>query len=131
MSQEHIEVVRSIVDAIARRNFAEAGSRFDPRAEWHNTSSFPGPATCTGVDAIVGHWKTLFEDFELDGMEIEEMMDTGDSVVVQLHTSGRGRASGAPIDTRWASLYRFRDGKVVRVDVFGEYGRALTAAGVG
>ena len=123
-------MVRSVVDAIGRGDFAAAGRLFDPGAEWHNTSSFPGPTICTGVDAIVEHWRTLFDDFELDGMTIEHLTDAGNCVVVQLHTAGRGRASGAPIDVRWASVYRLRGRRVVRVDVFGDHERALAAAGI-
>ena len=55
---------------------------------------------------------------------------SGDTVVVLIHSWVTGRASAAPMDVRWAGIYRFREGKVMRVDVHGDDGPALAATGL-
>jgi len=130
MSQANADVVRAVADAWSRTAFDEAAAALDPAAEWHNTSSFPGPTVCSGRDEIVDLWRSLFDDFAVGRTEIEDIRVSGDAVVVLIHNWGRGRVSGAPIDTRWGSVWHLRDGRIVRVDVFGDYGNALAAAGL-
>ena len=71
----------------------------------------------------------LFENFADAKMDVEKTADIGDTVVVGLRTAG-GRASGAPVDVRWGISFRVERGSIVRADVYGEYGRALEAAGL-
>ena len=53
MSQENMEVVRAAVVAIRDCDRRLAPALFTHGAEWHNTSVFPGPPVCVGLDAIV------------------------------------------------------------------------------
>jgi hypothetical protein len=43
---------------------------------------------------------------------------------------GRGNASGVPVDVRWAAAFRVSDGKISRVDVHGDWAKALEAVGL-
>ncbi len=131
MSDDNLETVRVVTEALAAGDYAKAASKFAPDGEWHNTDSFPGPKTCCGPEEIRAFWEGFFETFDREGSEIEDAVASGDTVVVSIHTWGKGRSSSAPIDVRWACIYRFREGKIVRVDIHGDYGRALHAAGLG
>lgn len=64
------------------------------------------------------------------GMEVERTADAGEVVAVLVHGWGRGRGSGIPVDTRWAHTFRMRDSKVLRIDTYGKFDRALEAAGI-
>ena len=64
-------------------------------------------------------------------MEIERVADRGDWVVIGVHSLGRGKASGAPIDVRWNAAILLRDGTISRVDVHGDRAKALATAGLG
>jgi len=127
---DNVELVRGVVGALQAGDYERAASDFEPAAEWHNTDAFPGPTVCHGVDEIRAFWEAIFEDVDRKGLELEHIAHSGSTVVVGLHSSGTGRASGVPIDVRWACVYELRAGKVSRVTVHGGYAKALEAAGV-
>jgi ketosteroid isomerase-like protein len=130
MAGDNFETVQRFIEALGHRDYALAISMFSPDAEWHNTASFPGATVCRGAAEIRAFWTTLFESFERDRMTIERSARSGDTVVTGVHSRGRGRSSGAPIDVRWALIVHLGDGSIERVDVYGDYDRALEAAGI-
>ncbi len=132
MSQENLELVRRFIESVGNGDYEAAAQRLDPGAEWHNTAVFPGPRTVVGSDAIVGFWRDFFDIQRggSSGMKAEELMDGGEIVVVKVHGWGRGVGSGVPIDLRWAHILRLRDGKVIRVDTYGQFDRAVEVAGL-
>jgi ketosteroid isomerase-like protein len=130
MSRENVEIVRAAFAAIRDRDRRAAAALLTPDAEWHNTSSFPGPRVCVGPDAIIDFWVTLTEDFEGVRDEIEQVLDVDDRVVVAFHQWGSGRQSGVPFDLRYAAIIELVDQRVVRVDIHGEYAKALEAVGL-
>jgi ketosteroid isomerase-like protein len=130
MSQENVEVVRAALTAIRARDRRAAAAFFTAEAEWHNTSAFPGPRVCIGSDAIIDFWVTFVEDFEVGGDEIEQVLDIDCRVVVGFHQWGRGRRSGVPFDVRYAAIFELGDERIVRVNIHGEYAKALAAVGL-
>ena len=74
----------------------------------------------------------LYQSFDDEGERaiIEKVAAGGDRVVIGVHSWGRGKASGVPVDVRWAIAFQFRDGKVSRIDVRGDYTEAVRAAGL-
>jgi ketosteroid isomerase-like protein len=72
----------------------------------------------------------MFEAYSVDGAAIENVAEGDDVVVMQLHSWGCGAGSGIPVDPRWAHTFRLRDAKVLRVDTYGRYVKALEAAGL-
>ena len=58
-------------------------------------------------------------------------MPADDHVVVLTRYTGRGRGSGAAVDTQGAHLSTLRDGKVIRLEIFSSHSTALEAAGLG
>src|SRR5205814_2142310 len=54
----------------------------------------------------------------------------GDTVVVLTRYRGRGRGSGVEVDTEGAHVWKLRNGKAIRLEVFADRERALHAAGV-
>ena len=132
MSQENLEAVRGLIGAISRRDYEVVAEYLAPDAQWHNTNVFPGPITVVGADAIEEFLRDLFEAYRggSSGIEIEELVDGGETVVVGLHGWGHGMSSGVPIDSRWAHAIRFSGVKVVEVNTYGRLSSALEAAGL-
>ena len=132
MSQENVKVVRRTLDAARQGDLQGAALGFHADAVWHNTAEFPGQRTCVGPQAIIDFWETLFESFEDTGswMDIERVVEGENSVVLRVHSSGRGKASGVPIDLRWGIAFQVRDAKISRVDVHGDWAKALEAVGL-
>jgi ketosteroid isomerase-like protein len=132
MSQENVEIVRRAFEAVRRGDYEGATRGFHGDVVWHNTAEFPGQRVCVGPEAIIDFWKTLMESFEerRSMMDIERIVEGEDSVVLGMHSVGRGKASGVPLDFHWSAAFRVRDGKISRVDVHGDWLKALTAAGL-
>jgi ketosteroid isomerase-like protein len=130
MSQENVEIVRRMYEAIARHDYEQAVTDIHPAAEWHNTSVYPGPRIVRGPTAIQRFLQDLFDTYVASGITIEEISHAAGVVVLQLHGWGRGKGSGAPVDVRWAHTVRLQDGRLFRVDTYGSYAKALEAAGL-
>jgi ketosteroid isomerase-like protein len=123
-----LNVVQQAIEAISSGDRRKAEELFDPNAEWHNTSAFPGERVWTGPQAIIAFWQMLIEDFSEEGMEIERHLERERWVVVGLHSWGQGKASGAPVDVRWAAIFELHEKRLTRVDVYGDYAKAVEAA---
>jgi len=81
-----------------------------------------------GARGIFDAW----EDFRVEVEEYREL--DGDRVVVFIHGSGRGRASGVELGPLWDSgafLFDLRDGEVTRHVFYWNRERALALLGLG
>ena len=82
-----------------------------------------------GPEGFLRSTEEALEAFEDYRVEAEEFIDAGEAVVVAVRIFGRGRASGAVMETRLAHVWAFRGGKVVRGDVYRSTSEALEAVG--
>ncbi len=130
MPQERVELIAAAMAAIRDGDRRRAAALFAPGAEWHNTSVYPGPPVYVGSDAIIDFWNTLVEDFDMAGNEIERVAELDRHVVVGFHQWGCGRLSGAPIDVHYAAIFELVADRIARVDIYGDFTRALEAAGL-
>jgi ketosteroid isomerase-like protein len=60
-------------------------------------------------------------------IEAEEYIPSGDRILVLIHWTGRGKGSGAQIEGAGAHLWTFRDGLVVRYEVYRDRDQARAA----
>jgi ketosteroid isomerase-like protein len=131
MSAENREAVRRVLDAFRVLDYDRAAAEFTADAEWHNTDSFPGQRVCCGPDEIKAFWEALSDVFALGAnAEVGQIVEHEDMVVTETHSRGRGKASGAPVEARWGTVFQLRDAKIVRVQIFGDFKKALKAAGL-
>jgi ketosteroid isomerase-like protein len=131
VSQQNVEIAKRVIDAFNRRDYEKALHGFHADAVWHNTAEFPGQRICVGPEAIIDFWETLMQSFEESGsMDVERAVAGEDTVVLDVHSVGEGKASGVPLDFHWGAAFRMRDGKISRVDVHGDWAKALEAVGL-
>ena len=131
MSQENVDALRPIYAEWAQGNWQPRFAVYSPDMEWGWSDEFPGLA---GVardpetrSSKLQEWLTGWEDWRC---EAEGFVAEGDRVVVMTRYRGQGRASRASVDTTGAHVWTFRDGKVVRLEVFSSREKALEAAGL-
>jgi ketosteroid isomerase-like protein len=62
--------------------------------------------------------------------EIEEVVDLGERVLVLPHDFGRREGSTQEVEGKTAVLFGFRDGKIVRWEVYMVRGEGLKAVGL-
>jgi ketosteroid isomerase-like protein len=127
MSQENVELVRRGVESVdAFWAMLDEYVVWDPR----EYPMLDLDSVYVGRDAVVKasrHYWGTWRDYRLDA---EELWDAGSSVVVVVRERGRGKGSGAPFDRRFAQVWTFIRGRVVRWDVFPDAARALEAVGL-
>jgi ketosteroid isomerase-like protein len=106
---------------------------YDPDVELHMTDSAMVSDDLVGVHRGHDGWRHLVGalvevwDFK---WQPEEAIDCGDQILVSLRLETRGRGSGIPITHRTFDVITWRNGLVIRQEVFGKREQALEAVGL-
>ena len=107
------------VQAIGSGDVATMTDMLDPEFEVVEADSLPYGGTYRGLDGWLTLSKavvTTWAGFRLTLLGYAGESD--DSLVVHFAITGRSRATGTPFDTRVLEYWRFRDGKLLRIDPF-------------
>src|SRR5262245_4805611 len=137
MSQENVEIVRAMLEAIGPDTDREDwfDEFFDPEIEFHDTPTYPSAGVYVGREAF-GRHAAEFEDAWADwGIEIEDIRAAGDQVVARIRYRGVGKQSGLPItggvvDRATGAVFELRGGRILRVVQFDSHDEALEAIGL-
>jgi ketosteroid isomerase-like protein len=133
MSQENMELVRSIFAAWERGDYSSA-KWAHPEIEFVNADG-PTPGSWTGLAAMARAWREALSAFEELRAEADEYRALDDErVLVLMHFSGRGKASGLEVGNihmKGANLFHVRDGKVARLVTYWDRERAFADLGLG
>ena len=124
------EVVREVYAALNRNDISSMVKAFAPHIEWTEPDDFPGGGTRHGIAAVKsllsrarGNWA--------EGMCVpEEFLVCGDHVIALDYVHVRLKDETKWREARLGAVYTFRDGKVVRVRIFGERHQALAWVGI-
>jgi ketosteroid isomerase-like protein len=131
MSQENVELVKVLMDAVNRRDIDALAGVTTSDLEWFPVFAarvegdvYRGRA---GIEAFLGEVDEIWEEFR---PQPEEYRDLGDRVIGLGRLRTRGRASGVPIDAPWGGVYDVRGGRISRIRTYLDHGEALRAAGL-
>ena len=128
MSQENVDKSKAFIDAYNRRDFDAAVENFDPQIDWV-LPAMQGFDSAVGPEQIKAFWQGLEETFDEFRLDPQEFVDAGDRVAVRLRYYGRGKGSGAELDTEmYHQVATFENGTIVRLEYFTDWGQALEAA---
>jgi ketosteroid isomerase-like protein len=117
--------LHDVYDHWSRGDWTPRFEFYDEDMEWGWSDEFPGLA---GVyrdtqtpNPRLQTWLCGWESWtcEAQGYEV-----CGDWVVVLTRYRGRGTASGVEVDSEGAHVWKLRDGKAVRLEVFADRERA-------
>ena len=128
MSEESVGIVRRAweIEAVGRDHRDKALAVYDPNVVAKPLEERPA----YGLDAYLDYLERWFGAWEELDQAAEEYIGAGDRVIVTGYFRGRGRGSGAEVDSRIYVLYTLRGGKIVAVDEFAERDEALEVAGL-
>jgi ketosteroid isomerase-like protein len=102
MSQENVEIVRRVFDAVARGDKAEIFALYDPEIELHSApgtlADMIGERLYVGYDGMRAFDRELQQAFDWIETSCEELIDAGERVVSASKYRARGRSSGLEID---------------------------------
>jgi ketosteroid isomerase-like protein len=133
MSQENVELVRAVWDAWERGDMEAIFEFYDPAIVWDQTHYQAGDlaAVYRGHDGVRQFFRDWLSPFESYYAHAEEFIDAGDNVVVRLRQGGRGKQSGAEVEMPpYWQVYRIRDSRAMRIEVYGNQAEALEAVGL-
>jgi ketosteroid isomerase-like protein len=128
VSQENVETAERALDAFNRRDTDAVAGLITVDFEW-----FPAMPTLLGGGSFKGR-----EGIEAYRMEIDdtweeyrsvalEFRDLGDRVLMLGRLEGRGRGSGAAVDSPQGVVIDFVDGKMSRTRTYLNHAEALKA----
>jgi ketosteroid isomerase-like protein len=127
MSQENVEVVRELWDAYSRGDIDRVIALSDPYVVLVTLEEGP----LYGPDAIRANYARWMEAWEEEPeTTVDEVIGTGDHVLVIACFQGRGRGSGVRVEQRLYEVYTLRNGSILRVDEFTDRATALEAVGL-
>ena len=131
MSQENVEIVRSMFEAWNRGDIEGVLAAMDPAIKIDYTAgAFPGlDDSYDGHDRARQYWRDLREPWISLKAEIERMSENEGKVAVVFTFEGKGR-DGIVVHRRLGSVSTLTNGLVSRFDAYADPDAALEAAGL-
>jgi hypothetical protein len=144
MSEENVEIVRSVLEPLAGINGAEVdwgaeaieqmlGRAYSQDIEL-TTLDIPLGLDIRdkyrGLDGLAHYLRSWLEPFSEYYVENLDYIEAGDCVLVPSRQWGVGRESGTRTELELTTMFELRNGKIVRVHQFDTLGEALKAAGL-
>jgi ketosteroid isomerase-like protein len=134
MSEENVEIVRRLYEAVGRHDTEAVLSVYDPNVEVDFSggplASLMGDNVYRGYDGLRKMVRDRYVDFENVEDDCQELIDAGQRVISLVITRGRGRSSGIDSEIRQYGVWTIRKDKIVRIDWFYSREEALEAAGL-
>jgi ketosteroid isomerase-like protein len=134
MSQENVEIVRGLYDALARRDSAAPFEVYAEDIVWDvsqwRTAFLDTQPVSRGHEGVRQGWREWLSAFSEVDAEVEELIDAGDQVLAVIRERLVGRASGVPMEATHVTVWTLTQGKVIRMQAFDDRQQAFEAAGL-
>ena len=127
MSEENVEIIRRGFEHWRATGEIHAHPDFVwdvSRLGWPDQQIYLG---AEGANRFNAEWADAWDDWEL---ELEDLIDAGESVVAIVNQRGRSKATGIPVDMRFAQVWTFRDGQAIRMQMYANVEEALEDVGL-
>lgn len=118
----NLDTARSAYEAFASGDLATLQEGFAEDAVWVTSDELPLGGEVQGRDTIMGNFAQIPNYWTSFSVEPEEFIEAGEYVVVR----GTQRAANdkGSFEAPFAHLLKYRDGKVVRGEFFGDSAKA-------
>ena len=123
MSEANGAVVRGMYEAFAQGDVPGVLVSFDPQIVWNEAENFvyADGNPYIGPDAIVeGVFMRLGSEWEYWTIDVEELLDAGDTVVALGRYEAKYNATGREIDAQFVHVWRLSDGKATRFQQYAD-----------
>ena len=127
MSHENVEIIRRGYEHLAATGEirAHADLVWDvSNLGWPDQQIYHG---AEGAMQFLADWADAWDDW---GMEVEDYLEAGERVAVIVNQQGRSKATGIPVEMRFAQVWTLRDGQGIRMQLYANPDDALEAVGL-
>lgn len=111
------QIIEAHYDGFVRGDFDAVLEPLADDIVWTEAEGFPLAGTYLGRQAVVENvFSILQRDWDGYALEVDEVLQDGDSVIGVGTYSGTYKATGRPFSARVVHLWRFKDGKAVKFE---------------
>jgi uncharacterized protein len=108
--------VRGVYASLERGDLDAVAAMIADDAVYVNPDDALEQGTRRGRDEVMQAVGGLVEALRYSVLEIEDLVESGDRVLVVVRARSEDRGSGVALDARGGHLYDFREGKIVRFE---------------
>jgi ketosteroid isomerase-like protein len=130
VSTDALDVVRAMYDAFNRGEPSAILELADPAVTVEDHAVIDG-TTYEGLEGVVQFLAFQAEAFAAHRVDLEEVLETGDEIVVVIRLRGEGPLSQIPLEGNFTHVWQIDEGMVQRLRVYATKEEALEAAGRG
>jgi ketosteroid isomerase-like protein len=131
MPQDNVRIVREVFEAFNSEDIARIVEFTHPDFVAEVSAEISTePDTYRGHDGIRRYFDSFQEAMYEIRFQAERFWDAGESVVVALRLTARGRRTNIPVEQRTAGVWTIRDGRVLRIQAYSSASQALEAVGL-
>lgn len=127
------DVVKAVYEAFGRGDVAAVLGAFDPQIRWMEAENFlyAGGNPYIGPAAVAGGvFQPIVTDVEGFTLKVGNLIDGGDTIVVEGRYQGTMKVTGTPVDAQFAHVWQLAGGKIVRFQQYTDTRQWASAAGV-
>lgn len=129
MTSETLAFVQGFLDLAATDDWAAWSDRLDPEVVWFGTrGGLDEGQVLRGPEAAIEYMREIQEPWEEFHVEVEQVIEAGDSVVVFMRETGRGRHGGPEVQNDTAMIFKMRQQRIVEITGYLDRDEALKAA---
>ena len=128
MSQQTVDLVRTVNDAWRRSDWDTVAAYLDPDVLIRTDPRWP-EQRLYGREAVMAWYRGTLESMGPD-LRIEKIIDLGDRALARKCWFIRGHHSGAQGEMRYSELNTYREGRMILSELFLDHDQALKAVGL-
>ena len=117
MSQKNVNTIESIYRSFAEGDIASVLGAMSEDIEWNEAENFPyadGSPYTGPVEVAEGVFQRLGKEWEYFRLEVERILDAGDTVVTLGRYQAKNRETHREIDAQFVHVWDFEDEKIKR-----------------
>jgi ketosteroid isomerase-like protein len=123
------EVLRRTYAALTRRDFVALEELADPEFEMDLTERVLNPATYHGAEGLLRFLGEIDELWASMDIDVERVIERGDELLAVLMVTLTGRGSGVEMESRIAQRWTLRDGRLLKMKLYGDADAAVAEFG--